>query len=197
MSCFCWVLMFTVVSMTHAQTITVKPSSPTTALGTTLQFSAQINGVAGAAAWSAGGAIGGSAVAGTITPAGLYTAPTLMPGQNPVQIKAAAGGKSATVYVYLLTPGPTLTSVSPNPLGVGSFTMTLQGSGFLPGAMIYDTYSGIQVQLPTTFVTANTVTASGWQGAAPSASFSVKNPGSDYSNSLAVPITAASRTPTR
>src|SRR5207245_2552270 len=97
-------------------------------------FSAKVAGLSSTAVtWSAGGAIGGNAKAGTITAAGLYTAPGTMPGQNPVQIIAtstANSSVSALTYVNLLTPGPTISSVAPNPVPVGTVTVTIQGSGF-------------------------------------------------------------------
>ena len=186
-------LLLTSVSLARADSIIVKPASPQAALGTTLQFSAQVSGapLAGVT-WSAGGVKGGNAKAGTITPAGLYQAPAVMPGQNPVLITAtgpAGSPKPAGVYVYLLTPGPAITAVSPNPLAVGNLSVTIQGTGFLPGAIVYDNYGSYgAIQLSTTAVTATTVTASGYQGNASTATFTVKNPGSDYSNALTVPI---------
>jgi hypothetical protein len=181
------------VSPLYGQTITVTPGVPSVALGNTVQFSAQVNGLPNTAVtWSAGGVRGGNSTAGTISSTGLYTAPTTMPGQNPVQITATsvANTKVAGItYAYLLTLGPTITSVSPNPLAVGGFTVTVQGSGFQPGAMVYDNYgSGTFVQLETTSLTSTTIKATGYEGPASSASFSVRNPGSTYSNSISVAV---------
>src|SRR5271163_5049841 len=72
-----------------ADTITVKPTMPSVAISQTVQFAAQVSGVSSTAVtWSAGGAVGGNATAGTISSAGLYTAPAKLPGQNPVQIRS-------------------------------------------------------------------------------------------------------------
>ena len=186
-------LLLTSVSLARAQSIVVKPASPQAALGTTLQFTAQVSGATlTGVTWSAGGVKGGSATAGTITPAGLYQAPAVMPGQNPVLVTAtgpAGSPKPAGVYVYLLTPGPAITAVSPNPVAVGNLSVTIQGTGFLPGATVYDNYGSYgAIQLSTTAVTATTVTAGGYQGNASTATFTVRNPGSDYSNALTVPV---------
>ena len=183
-------------SLLQAQSVVVKPATPQAALGTTLQFSALVTGLSPTdVTWSAGGVKGGSALAGTITPAGLYQAPATMPAQNPVQISArsvANSAKSASVYIYLITPGPTITAVSPNPVAVGNLTVTIQGTGFLPGAMVYDNYGGYgAIQLSTSAMTASSITAHGYQGNANAAAFSVRNPGSDYSNTLTVPISGS------
>jgi uncharacterized protein (DUF1800 family) len=180
-----------------AQSITVTPKTAYVQTGATSQFSATVSGLSSSGVtWSAGGRVGGNSTAGTISSTGLYTAPAKLPGQNPVQIVATsmADGKTKGIaYVDILSAGPTITSVSPNPLPVGTFTVTVTGSGFLPGAEVYDSfgkYSGIQ--LVTLSVTSTTVTATGYQGPAASASFNVKNPGSVAGNSISVPVAGSS-----
>ena len=175
------------------QSVTITPNGYVTAApGATVQFSANVTGETNTAVyWYAGGKKGGSTTNGTISATGLYTAPTTMPGQNPVAIKAVSQASStvaATVYVYLLNAGPTITSVSPNPISVGNLTVTIKGSGFLQYAQVVDTYNGTPVQLSTVSVTSDTIVASGWQGNAPNASFTVTNPGSAPSNAIVVPI---------
>lgn len=177
----------------YAQTISVAPTGyVTVGLGGTLQYSATVTGLSSTdVTWSAGGVVGGKSVCGTISPTGLYTAPTTIPGQNPVQITATSKAKpslSASVYVCILVAGPTLSSVTPNPLTTGSVTITLKGSGFKTGAQVMDTYNGTPIQLTTTSVTSDTIVASAYQGAAPSASFTVTNPSSMPSNAVVVPI---------
>ncbi len=189
-------LLLAPASQLRAQSVVVTPGSPTVVVNKTVQFAAQVTGLPSAdVIWAAGGTPGGSALAGNITPAGLYTAPATLPAQNPVQItavSAADGTKKASVFVYLISQGPTITAVTPSPVAVGSLTVTVQGSGFLPGATVYDSYgSSGAVQLSTASVTATSVIANGYQGNASTAAFSVRNPGSDYSNTLTVPIAGA------
>src|SRR5260370_4921217 len=188
---FSLALLLALTSVSNAQTLAISPAMPSVAIGQTVQFSAQVSGVSNAAVtWSAGGAVGGNATAGTISPTGPYQAPAALPGQNPVMIVATTtdGSKTkALTYVYLLSLGPVITSVSPNPLPVGTYTVTIQGSGFQPSATVNN--SGIQ--LTTTSATSTTVKATGWQGPAASATFTVKNPGSIPSNSLTVPVGAS------
>src|SRR5579862_6879385 len=186
-------LLFTSVNIVYAQSIKVTPTFPTLTVQKTVQFSAQVTGLSNTTVtWSAGGVKGGNATAGTISSTGLYKAPAALPGQNPVQITATSVANSkvyASTFAYILAQGPTITSVSPDPLSVGSITVTIQGTGLQQGAEVYQSYgSNVNIQMVTDSVTATTVTASGYQGAATSATFSVKNPGSDFSNSITIPV---------
>ena len=100
------------MSLSLAQTITLSPKMPSAPLGTTVQFTAAVSGLSNMAVkWSAGVAVGGNASAGFISNSGLYTAPSRMPGQNPVQIVATSVSNPSpkvSTYVYLLTAGPRL-----------------------------------------------------------------------------------------
>jgi len=170
-------------------TSSISPSAPSLPVGQTLQFTALLAGVtSGGATWSAGGVVGGNPKVGTIASTGGYTAPASMPSQNPVQIIASNGSASASTYVTILAAGPTITAASPNPLPVGSYTATIQGSGFQPGAAVFVDSGGGGVQLSSISVNPSSITALGYQGPATSATFTVKNPGSAFSNSLTVPV---------
>jgi hypothetical protein len=193
-------LMLAPLSSVYAQSIKITPTMPSVALGSTVQFAVQgTDASRPTVTWFAGGVKGGNTKAGTISSTGLYKAPATMPGQNPVQITAASTTNSkisATTYVNILSLGPKITSVSPNPLTVGTFTVTIKGSDFKPGATVMDSYgSNALIQLVTLSVTSTTVTATGYQGPASSSTFCVKNPGSAYSNSITVPVTGKSSTP--
>jgi len=201
---FLLALLLTPERILCAQSITITPGTPSVAVGKTVQFSAQVTGLSNTAVtWSAGGVKGGNATVGTITSMGLYTAPQTPPSQNPVQITATSAVNSkvsAATYVYLLALGPTISSVSPNPLPVGTFTLKIQGSGFQPGAMVFDsygTYAFIQLVtiLVTISVTSTGIQATGYQGSAGSGSFCVKNPGSVCSNAITVPVTGGASHP--
>ena len=179
-----------------AQSVAVAPVNESVVVGLTRQYTATVTGLASTAVtWYAGGVAGGNSTAGTISSTGLYTAPAALPGQNPVQITArsvATNTVYGSVYVTILSKGPTITSVSPNPIPVGTVTVTIQGTGFLAGATVLDTYSSYgAVQLSTTSVTGTTVTATGYQGTGTTAVFMVRNPSSGFSNSLSVPIASS------
>jgi hypothetical protein len=171
-----------------AQTFNLTPASPSVGPGGTVQFNAQPSGLAPGVTvnWSAGGVFGGNATVGTVGTGGLYTAPLTPPAGGTVRIVAAAsdGSVSQKTTVYLLAAGPTITSVSPNPVPQGSFTVTVQGSGFQTGATVFNA----GVQLATSQVTSTSLTATGYQAAAASTSFCVQNPGTSCGNSLTVPV---------
>ena len=179
----------------QAQTITIAPTGYITAVpGGQQQFTATVTGASGMSAsviWYAGGKAGGSSTAGTINSTGLYTAPMTPPASGQVQITAILSGNSkisATTYIYMVAAGPPITSVSPNPIPVGTDLMTVTGTGFVKGAVIF--VGG--VQYGSTFVNSTTLTTSIYQGTAQSTTVSVKNPGSAFGNTLVVPVAGTS-----
>jgi uncharacterized repeat protein (TIGR02543 family) len=176
-----------------AQSLSIAPLNSSVPVGGTLQFSVTATGLSSnSVTWSVAGVVGGNATNGTISSTGLYTAPATIPGQNPVQITAKSTvtrGVSATTYVGIMPLPPNITSISPNPLPQGGFTVTVNGTGVLAGAEIYISYgSNSLIQLSTTGYTSTSVTGTGYVGPSSTASFCVKNPGSAYSNSISVPV---------
>jgi hypothetical protein len=182
-------ILLVITSALYGQTIAVTPVNSSVGLGQTLQFTAQVTGLANTAVtWSVAGVVGGNATSGKISTSGLYTAPSQLPGQNPVQVTASSAAsptvKSST-YVNILSLGPTITSVTPNPLPLGTYTVTVTGTGIQANATVMNN----GVQLVTTKVQPPTsVTATGWQGPAASTTIWIKNPGSTPSNTLVVPV---------
>src|SRR5262249_6820357 len=148
-----------------AQNIVISPSGYiTVGLGGTKQFTASLSASMGsgttdiAVKWTVGRP-GLNTGLGTISSAGLYTAPTVLPSNTQVQITAASVATptlSAVTYLYILPNGPTLPSVSPNPQPAGTTKVTLTGSGFQSGAVIM--CNG--VQYGSTFVSSSTLTTS-------------------------------------
>jgi hypothetical protein len=196
---FAFVLM--AASSLDAATVMISPTLPSVVAGSSVQFAATVSGLtSGATSWSAGGVIGGSTTAGKITSAGLYTAPSTPPAQNPVQIIATASASgqtsaTATTYAYILAKGPTITSIAPNSLPVGTITVTVTGTGFQSGATVFISYGNYSlIQLSTISVGPTSIVATGYEGPAGTASLCVKNPGSGYSNSIVVPVGKAQPT---
>lgn len=99
---------------------------------------------------------------------------------------SGSGGSSAAA--------PAIVSVSPNPMSVGTFNITITGSGFTSQTMAYQSYgSNSMIQYAPSSVSSNTLTVTGiYQGAATSASFEVCNPGRVCSNAITVPVNAPS-----
>jgi hypothetical protein len=179
-----------------AQTVTILPSGYVAIpLNTPTQFTATVTGLSSTAVtWSVAG---NAATYGAISSAGLYTPPATAPA-NPAEIIAtsvATPTTKGTQFVYFLTPGPTITQVAPNPIPVGTSTVTITGTGFQKGAVIdYSTAGGGLVQGSTKYVNATTLTSGVYFGSASTATFYVVNPGSAPSNSLSAPVGVAPAT---
>ena len=173
-------------------TVKVVPNYISPTVGTSYQLSVQVSNLASSdVTWLAGGVVGGNSTVGTITAAGLYTAPATLPGQNPVTITAISKADNTTNcigYAYILGLGPTITMATPNPLPVGTSTVTVTGSGFVSGATVLVT----GVQLTTKFVSSTTLSGSFYQGPGVStASVCVRNPGTACGNTLVIPVSGS------
>jgi uncharacterized protein (DUF1800 family) len=108
--------------------------------------------------WQVNGTIGGSAAAGVISTAGLYTAPASLPSPNTVTISAVSSAASApgTMAATILNPIPGVTSATATQSGTSTtYNITVSGSGFMNGAQIQ--VGGTPVT--TTFVSATQLTA--------------------------------------
>ena len=144
--------------------------------------------------WFVAGNLGGNSTVGTISPTGLYTAPQTPPSSGQVQITAVLYSNpkiSASTYISVLPVGPTITSVSPNPIPIGTDVITLTGSGFQPGGVIF--VGGIQYGIG--FVSSTSVEAIIYQGKAQSTTVAARNPGSVSGNTLVVPVAASGSAP--
>ena len=106
------------------QSVTVTVSSPGSSvlLGNTQQFVATVSGTSNAAVtWSVNGVAGGNATAGTISSAGLYTAPEDLPSPASVTIQATSqADSSASGSVTLTIVSDIRVSLATNPAGMSS-----------------------------------------------------------------------------
>jgi uncharacterized protein (DUF1800 family) len=175
------------INALQAQSIVITPSYETIAVNQTLQYKATVTGLTDmSVTWS----VGGGSAYGTITAAGLYTAPATIP-PNGITVTALGSDHmtSATVYVNVAPPGPVITSASPNPVPQGTYTITLTGTGVTAGATILCN----AVQLSTKTITATSVSGVGYVGTGvPNLVCGTKNPGTLYSAFLTIPVTQAS-----
>ena len=178
------------ISGLQAQTITVTPAEPYVGVGFTQQFSAAVTGLSPATVtWSlAGMSPLNNPRLGTINSTGLYTAPATPPAQNPVTVQATGSdGKTVGIAYVLIEPlGPTLNSVAPSAVNVGTYTVTINGRGFLNGARALAGAGAGAVALSTTYVSPTQLTATGYQGSTGTLPFKVSNPGTLYSNAVNV-----------
>jgi uncharacterized protein (DUF1800 family) len=120
--------------------VTTTPGTANIRAGDTQTFAASVTGITSTAVtWSVNGVAGGNTTVGTIDTTGAYVAPAALPSPNTITIQAisqtnpAVQGSSA---VTLLNPIPVIASVTPNAIGVGSFTVAVTGSKFVNGAKI-------------------------------------------------------------
>ena len=73
-----------------AGSVTISPSSSSTAINTTVQFTATGAATTSGVSWSVNSIIGGNTTIGTINSAGLYTAPAVLPSPATVTVKATS-----------------------------------------------------------------------------------------------------------
>jgi uncharacterized protein (DUF1800 family) len=159
--------------------ITVTPATVTLVKNSQQTFSAQLTNLTGAVTWTAS--------AGTITSAGVFTAPSA-PATVTVTATNAGTSGTATVTVVDSFAQPTVTSLSPTALPLGPYSLTINGTGFTAGAQV--TIGGQPAY--TTFVSAQQLTCMGVTLAAQqgnTASLTVTNgaPG----NLVSTPVTVA------
>jgi Protein of unknown function (DUF1800) len=176
-----------------AGSITVTPANESTATGNTRQYSAAVTGLTDSSVtWFVNNIQGGNATWGTISNTGLFTAPMSVPNPSTVTITAVSimdptvkGSATANIK----TPGPVLTQIAPTTVSYGQFTLTCNGSGFLPGATVWVD----AVQYSTSSNTPTKLTAIVGIYSAGQHLVRVVNPGSMFSMPLTLTATGASQ----
>ena len=115
--------------------VSVTPATAAVRAGATQTFVAAVTGNANTSVtWSVNAVAGGNTTTGTIDATGLYTAPVNLPTPNTITVTATSAAdttKTGNSALTLENPLPVLTSVSPNTIAPGSFSLTLNGSGFI------------------------------------------------------------------
>lgn len=153
------VLLISMVNVAAAQTITVY-SSGNLVQGTTRQLTAYVPLSPNTVTWSVNGVPGGNATVGTVSSTGLYAAPAVIPSPNAVTVTAtstAYPAKSGSVTMTITQVQPRLWSVNPTSVGVGAFTLNLNGASFGSNAVVR--FGG--VALATTWVSSTRLSATG------------------------------------
>ena len=176
-------------------TVTLAPNGRTIRCGATLALTATVAHTDDQAViWQVNGQPGGSPTVGTVSAAGVYTAPAVLPGSTAVIVTAVSHFDPtavASVTVNLENALPVVTSVTPNPVNPGNTTITVNGTGFATGATIY--FAGAAV--PTVFVSDTKLTSTGTVAMPAGRLAAVKvtnpNPGGATSTPIAVPVRLA------
>ena len=172
--------------------ISVSPARASVRGGDTRRFFAQVSpGLDPGVVWRVNGVKGGNLTTGTISAEGIFTAPALPPTGNPVAIEAVSAGDAAIVgrsVVTLLNPVPVISSFAPKNLNYGEQTVTIRGSGFVPGSQVQ--LDG--VPLPTKFVSSKELIARAsplqTPGAIVAVAVSNPDPGSETSSPVAATV---------
>jgi uncharacterized protein (DUF1800 family) len=179
-------------SGSEGYTIIVTPGTATLPGLTTQQFSAKTNdGSKPTLRWTINGIGGGNPTIGTISSTGLYTAPEFPPAPNTIKVSATDNvdtSKTGSSAVTLDNPIPVLTAISPTVIPVGSFTLSLTGQHFAPGAIAFLGTTA----LTTTVISSTQLTATGTATNAEvgNVSITVQNPapGANASKSITAQI---------
>jgi uncharacterized protein (DUF1800 family) len=118
-----------------AVVVTVTPATAMVRAGATQEFTSAVTGNANTSVtWSVNMVPGGNATTGTIDATGLFTAPANLPTPNTITVTATSAAdttKQGNSALTLENPVPVLTSVSPNTIAAGAFSLTLNGTGFM------------------------------------------------------------------
>jgi hypothetical protein len=128
---------------TTAVTVAISPSSASLLTGQTSAFTATVTGSSNKnVTWKVNGVAGGNSTVGTITPAGLYTAPAIPPSPNSITVTATSAAdptRSATATVTVVNPAPVLYSISPDFATAGDpdTTLTVGGADFTAQSVVY------------------------------------------------------------
>ena len=112
------------VTLSSGVTVSVAPASVNLQFGQTQQFIATVNGSSNTAvAWQAGAVSGGNSTYGTISPSGLYTAPSAA-ATTPLAVTVTAVAKvdsSRSGTASVIVHGGIGVSVTPSPVSVPTF----------------------------------------------------------------------------
>jgi uncharacterized protein (DUF1800 family) len=168
--------------------VTVTPATAMVRAGGTQAFTASVTGNANTSVtWSVNAVAGGNATTGTIDATGLFAAPANLPTPSTITVTATSAAdttKQGNSALTLENPVPVLTSLSPNTIAPGAFSLTLNGSGFIKTSGV--TFGG--QALTTTYVSATELQAVGSATAAQVGSVPVvvqnPDPGAAASSSL-------------
>ena len=167
----------TVVPPATSVSVSISPTSASVQVGQSKQFTATISGTTNTAVnWLVNGGLGGNSTVGTISSAGLYTAPASVPANSvTVTAQSAYDSTSSATATVTVTPSSTPVSVSVSPtiasVQVGQsqqFTATVSGTtnsavnwlvnGSLGGNSTVGTISSAGLYTAPSSVPANAVT---------------------------------------
>jgi uncharacterized protein (DUF1800 family) len=170
--------------------VQVTPATGTLRAGTQQVFAATVTGTTNTGVtWSVNGIAGGNDTVGTIVGNGNYLAPNILPKANTITVTATSVADTTATGNATMTlgnPVPILSTVTPDLVVIGKFSLTLTGSGFMNGSVVN---FGSQ-SLTTTFVSPTELTATGTATIAQvgTVNVSVTNPNPVSATSAPIPV---------
>jgi Protein of unknown function (DUF1800) len=176
-----------------AGVVAIYPSPLTISPGATQQFTVY-NTTGGTITWSVNGVVGGNSTYGTMSAAGLFTPPAVVPSPNVVTVKATSSvsGIFGGSQVSVVQPIPVIWSTAPNNVTTSSsVSTTLNGSNFLPSSIV----SVGGVAWMTTYISKTALKATGSALTAGTFPLKVTNPGNGASTSNSVNLTVGAAPP--
>jgi uncharacterized protein (DUF1800 family) len=166
-------------------------------LGSTVTFTANVTNLTNTAVtWQVNTVAGGNSSVGTVTSAGVYTPPAVIPAANPVTVTAvsvASPTTSGSAQINVFNPIPVVTTATATLSSGANYSLDVVGTSFVEGAQI----QAGSTDVTTTFVSSTELQATVTIPAGTS-SLSVEvvnpNPGSASSNAATALIYLASPT---
>lgn len=172
--------------------MTVTPATANVPGASTQQFAVKTSdGSNPAITWAVNGVAGGNPATGTISATGLYTAPEFPPTPNTITVGAVEtndSSKSAQSAVTLGNPIPQLAAISPMTIPVGTFSLTLIGKHFAPGATVFLGTTALTATLNSSTQLTATGTVTTAQVGTLAASVTNPNPGKATSGKINIQI---------
>lgn len=175
-----------------AGSIAVYPQNPSVEMASaTYQFTSYVPISPNTIEWLVNGIVGGNATVGTISPAGVYKRPEVIPTPNLVTVAArsvAYPTSIGTSTVTLTKNVPHLWSIYPAQIQAGNYQATFSGSNFAPGSVA--TANGIDIA--TTYVSPTSLVVNGAAAVGPLI-FQVRQPapGAVTGDKVTVQVTAS------
>ncbi len=183
------------VSASMAVTVKIDPSSAVLVpINGVRQFNATVTGAADTSVtWSLVAPAGvDPTLIGSINSTGKYVAPAnAIQGFPAITVKATSVADPtifATNTITVRYPIPSISSITPNPLSAGPFTITVNGNNFFNGAQVLLN----NALLPTTYISASKLMANGTASQLGNFTIKVANPGpSAVSTATTINVTSA------
>jgi hypothetical protein len=125
----------------HRISVTISPTASSLQAGQSQQFAATVSGTSNTAVnWLVNGGIGGNSAVGTISPAGIYSAPAAAPSSVVTVTAQSAYQSTASASAAVSITPPATVSISISPV---SSTLQVNGSQQFAAAVSGTTYTAV------------------------------------------------------